>query len=293
MAGLLKRNSVLSLALAVLFSWAFMFAKHDPALSGVIPFGKDPYDAVGSFAIVVALLVAGLALVRAFRPYQAPPSALQQVHLVRAQATVTLCVFITLGADAIAMARHPSTWIQSSSRSELMTLLGGEGLAAIVVHLLILGPAPVAPPERHPQHWAGAATAIVAAASVLAFYPEQLVISVWTHLFTVVVGALILFAPMRRLLIALVPDPVVVAQRETTMPPRRFGSAGAWGFVTLLGGALGVFALLGELSEGGGGRPSVRLLFLGAVFLGLAIAGLLIAFAFLGAPLGLSSRARP
>jgi hypothetical protein len=32
----------------------------------------------------------------------------------------------------------------------------------------------------------------------------------------------------------------------------------------------------------------VRLLFVAAVFLGLSIAGLLIAFAFLGAPLGLS-----
>jgi hypothetical protein len=172
-----------------------------------------------------------------------------------------------------------------------MALLGGLALAAIVVHQLILGASPVAPPEHHPRHWKRAATLILGAAGVLALYPEQLVIGVSTHLLTVVVGALILFAPMRPLLIALVPDPVV-AERQTTMPPRRFGSAGAWVVVTLLGGALGVFALLGELSEGGGGQASVRLLFLGAVFLGLAIAGLLIAFAFLGAPLGLSSRAR-
>ena len=293
MSGLLKRNSVLSLALAALFGWMFMFAKQDPALSGIIAFGEDPYDAVGSFAIVVALLVAALAGVRAFRPYRTPPSAPQQVHLVRAQAAVTLGVFITLGADAIAMTRHPSMWIHASSRTELMALLGGVALVAIVVHLLILGASPVAPTEDRPSRWKRAATAIVAAAGVVAFYPEQLVVGVWTHLVTVVVGALILFAPMRPLLIALVPDPEVEAQRQTTMPRRRFGSAGAWLVVTLLGFALGVFTFLGELSEGGGGQPIVRLLFVAAVFLGLAIAGLLIAFAFLGAPLGLSSRARP
>jgi hypothetical protein len=202
-------------------------------------------------------------------------------------------VFITLGADAIAMTRHPSMWIHASSRTELMALLGGVALVAIVVHLLILGASPVAPTEDRPSRWKRAATAIVAAAGVVAFYPEQLVVGVWTHLVTVVVGALILFAPMRPLLIALVPDPEVEAQRQTTMPRRRFGSAGAWLVVTLLGFALGVFTFLGELSEGGGGQPIVRLLFVAAVFLGLAIAGLLIAFAFLGAPLGLSSRARP
>jgi hypothetical protein len=281
MSGLLKRNSVLSLALAALFGWMFMFAKHDPALGGIIAFGEDPYDAVGSFAIVVALLVAVLAGVRAFRPYRTPPSAHQQVHLVRAQAAVTLSVFIT-------MARHPSMWIHASSRTELMALLGSVALVAIVVHLLILGASPVAPPEDRPSRWKRAATVIVAAAGVVAFYPEQLVVGVWTHLVTVVVGALILFAPMRPLLIALVPDSVVEAQRQTTMPRRRFGSAGAWLIVTLLGVALGVFAFLGELSEGGGGQPIVRLLFVAAVFLGLSIAGLLIAFAFLGAPLGLS-----
>jgi hypothetical protein len=169
-----------------------------------------------------------------------------------------------------------------------MALLGGVALVAIVVHVLILGASPVAPPEDRPSRWKRAATVIVAAAGVVAFYPEQLVVGVWTHLVTVVVGALILFAPMRPLLIALVPDSVVEAQRQTTMPRRRFGSAGAWLIVTLLGVALGVFAFLGELSEGGGGQPIVRLLFVAAVFLGLSIAGLLIAFAFLGAPLGLS-----
>lgn len=114
------------------------------------------------------------------------------------------------------------------------------------------------------------------------------------HLVTVVVGALILFAPMRPLLIALVPDPVVEAPRQTTVPRRRFGSAGAWLVVALLGVALGVFAFLGELSEGSGGQPIVRLLFVAAVFLSLAIAGLLIAFAFLGAPLDAAlAEARP
>ena len=46
-----------------------------------------------------------------------------------------------------------------------------------------------------------------------------------------------------------------------------------------------MFALLGEMSEGGTPR-TVRLLAVAAVFLGLAIAGVLIAFALLAGPLG-------
>jgi len=37
-----KLNAIILLGLALLFSWAFTFAKHDPALWTVIPFGQDP-----------------------------------------------------------------------------------------------------------------------------------------------------------------------------------------------------------------------------------------------------------
>jgi hypothetical protein len=41
------------------------------------------------------------------------------------------------------------------------------------------------------------------------------------------------------------------------------------------------------MSEGGGAMPTARFAFVAAVFIGLATAGLAIAYSFLGRPLGL------
>lgn len=286
-----KRNSVLCLGLALLFSWAFMFAKHDSALGAIIPFGDDPYDAVGSFGIFVAMVVAIIALVRAFRPYRTPPSPTHALHLIRAQTTVILVVWITLGTDAIAMARHPAMWAHAAALPELLGLLVGLALAAVVAWLLVKrSHRPVSSASRN---WPITTGVAVAAAAVLAFYPERLVAGITTHLLTVVIAALILFATTRALLVALVPE-VATTELETAAARRRFGPLARWGIVTIIGAAFGTFALLGELTEGGGGQPIARVLALAAVFLGLAIAGLLIAFSFLGPPLGFGgNRRRP
>jgi len=50
MPGRLKRSAVVVAAFAGFFYWGFMTAKHDPSLRDIVPFGEDPYDAVGSFA---------------------------------------------------------------------------------------------------------------------------------------------------------------------------------------------------------------------------------------------------
>ncbi len=133
-----KRNAVFVVGLAALFYWSFMFAKHDPAFRGVVPFGEDPYDAVGSFGAVVGMLIALVSLVRAFRPYhERLPSAAQCVYLVRAQAAVVLAVLITLAADAVAMARHPIMWAGAASRNLLIALLAGLTAVAVSVHVVI------------------------------------------------------------------------------------------------------------------------------------------------------------
>ncbi len=120
----LRRNTVIAFGLATLFDWSFMFAKHDPTLRSIIPFGDDPYDAVGSFGFIVAMLIALLSVVRAFRPYRkSAPSHSQQVYLLRSQQAVVLAVLITVGSDAIAMARHPSLWIGAAGGHELLAPL--------------------------------------------------------------------------------------------------------------------------------------------------------------------------
>src|ERR1700690_649665 len=134
----LKRNALIVFGLAILFWWSFMFAKHDPRLRSIIPFGDDPYDAVGSFGTIVGMLIAFLSLVRAFRPYRKqPPTKAQCVYLVRSQEAVVLAVLLTLLADTVALARHPSLWARAVSGRELVLLLGGVAVIALGVQLLV------------------------------------------------------------------------------------------------------------------------------------------------------------
>jgi predicted Na+-dependent transporter len=153
MPNALRGNAVIVFGLAALLCWSFMFAKHDPGLRSVIPFGEDPYDAVGSFGTIVGMLVAPVSLGRAFRPYhEAPPSTAQRVYLVRSQAAVVLVVLMTLAADTVAMARHPSMWIRTASRNGLMAPLGSLAVVAVAVHLLIR-PSQHELPETGPNRW--------------------------------------------------------------------------------------------------------------------------------------------
>jgi hypothetical protein len=115
-----------------------MFAKHNPRLRAIIPFGNDPYDAVGSFGTIVGMLIALLSLVRAFRPYhKQPPTNAECVYLVRSQEAVVLAVLLTLLADTVALARHASLWSSAASGRELILLLGGMAVITLGVQSLV------------------------------------------------------------------------------------------------------------------------------------------------------------
>jgi hypothetical protein len=289
----LKLNTVLVSGLAVLFYWSFMFAKHNPALRDVIPFGNDPYDAVGSFGVIVGLMLALLSLIRAFRPYrERHPSIAQRVYLVRTQEAVILVVLITLAADIVAMSRHPQ-WYSAPSRNLLLVLLGTLALVTVGVHLLVRSAQRIHPMIGSRRRLQAAIAALIALFILLA-YPEELINGTATHVFTVIIGDLLLFAPMHPLLAVLVPDDDRDIQSEAGPANRVLGTWYRWSIVLALGALLGCSLFLGEMSEGGGAVPLRQTVFVASIFLGLAIAGLLIAYAFLGAPLGLArSRAKP
>ncbi|MFL6427269.1 MAG: hypothetical protein ACJ71S_03420 [Acidobacteriaceae bacterium] len=290
MPKVLKRNAVILLGLAALFGWSFMFAKHDPALRNVIPFGDDPYDAVGSFAVIVGILVALLSFFRAFRPYRGTPDMAQQVYLLRSQEAVVLAVFITVATDAVAMARHPSLWIGAASREKLLVLLGVLVIITVAVQLLIR-----AAQEKlgsfGTRRWAAPASATLLALLIFAAYPEHLINRTATHLFTVVAADLVLFALMRVWLNALVPyapDGERMAKRAARA---RFRTAGQrWAMALLAGTMIGAFVFLTEMGEGSGAVPWGRLVFVASVYIALGLAGILIAYAFLGTSLGLGAR---
>jgi hypothetical protein len=154
MPRILKHNALIVFGLAILFWWSFMFAKHDQRLRNIVPFGDDPYDAVGSFGTIVSMLAALLSLVRAFRPYrQKGPSDVECVYLVRSQEVVVLAVLLTLLADMIAMIRHLALWAGAGSSRELIALLCSVAVISLAAQLRI----------RSSQTWAAILRLCVAA----------------------------------------------------------------------------------------------------------------------------------
>ena len=281
----LKRNALIVFGFAILFWWSFMFAKHDPRFRSIIPFGDDPYDAVGSFGAIVAILVAVLSLVRAFRPYRRrPPTNTQRVYLVRSQEAVVLAVLLTLLADTVAMARHPSLWTGAPSGRELILLLGCIAVIALGVQSLIMNSQGAT--VTRSTRWGRAVLAALIATFVLTIYPERLIQRTDGHLLTIVIGNLVLFAPMRVMLTSLVP----CERGEELSGTKLLTSWHRWGIVVVVGVLIGAFAFVGEMGEGISQLPMSRLLFVASVFVALGLAGLLIAYAFLGSALGLGLR---
>ena len=290
MPKVLKRNAVIVLGLAALFYWAFMFAKHDPTLRAVIPFGEDPYDAVGSFGVIIGMLIALLSFLRAFRPYHEVPSAAQRLYLVRSQEAVVLAIFITLAADAVAMARHPLMWSGAPSRDKLIGLLGFLAIITTAVQFLVRA-AQQKLGRLGTARWFAPASVTLLAITILAGYPEHLINHTAAHIFTVLAGAVVLCAPMRLLLNAFVPG--ALNDDRTGRPATRGKSLTAvqrWATALLAGAMIGAFAFWGEMRESGNTPPLYRLVFVASVYIALGLAGIVIAYAFLGRPLGLGSR---
>ncbi|GAB2551057.1 hypothetical protein [Rhodanobacter koreensis] len=284
MPNSLKRNAVVVTALAMVSWCAFMFAKHDPDLRPIIPFGDDPYDAVSSFAVLGGALLAAVSLFRAFRPRRTTASAAVELYLLRSEAAIVLTVYVMVASDAIAMARHPSAWLGVAAGNELVALIIGMTVLATGTLFLIKrssrNPRAAAPPL-----WGKAALVTSACTLALSFYPEGLISAFLPHLLTIVFGDVILFAPISFFLPAILPGKGSVASADA--PDR--GPVGwvRWGFALLVGIGLGFVILAGEMSEGG--PPAGRLLLVAAVYLGLTVVAILIAYAFMAKPIGLAS----
>lgn len=131
-------NTLIPLGLAGAFYVFFMTTKHDAALSQIIPFAFDPYDAIGSFALETAVFLGILSFIRTIRLYRkGKPEREQQVFLARAQMGVALAVFLTLVGDTVAMLRHLTQWTGRPATGELVLFLVGMVFCALVVGLLV------------------------------------------------------------------------------------------------------------------------------------------------------------
>lgn len=280
MAARLRRNTVAVCGLALLFTWAFFFAKHDPALRAIIPFGDDPYDAVGSFAVIASVLLAFTSFARVFLPRLVDRTG-AAIYVLRTQAAVASCVLVTVAADTVAMARHPSMWMGAAGQKNLLILLTALFASSCAVLSLVRNPQ--GPPTI--GRLAQAACVWLGSLLVLCVYPENLIQGIAGHLFTVVLGDLLLFAPVAMLVRAWLPPAPDVSNRGGDIPRRQIRYLPLL-FSAITGLAVGAVALLTEMSEGGAPPPLGRLFFVAAVYLGLGMIGLLIGYAFLGRLLG-------
>lgn len=92
---------------AIVFCLFFQLSKRSP-FRDVNPFGDDPYDAVGSFAIQGALLIGFLTYSRALRLRGDPAQSTRARLIVRGNILVLSSILITLIADAVAEILLPS-----------------------------------------------------------------------------------------------------------------------------------------------------------------------------------------
>jgi hypothetical protein len=285
----LKFNAVVVLALALLFNQFFMFAKHDPALSAIMPFGDDPYDSIGSVAMIVGDLLAILSLVRTFRPHRpGKPTLLSKLFLVRTHMAIALTPLVALASDAIAMARHSSVWTGKPATGELLALMGGMAAVSVtVVFLVRLSLPEVDLPASRTRFWR-TAVVITLCILALAFYPERVIQNIPLHFLTIVAGFVLFLAPQSALTVALVQfDTGLPRFKDSTRRGRSIPWI-QWASITALGIAIGAAILLMEIfAEGNTNAPLGRILLLSAIFIGAGTSALLIAFAFLKKPLGL------
>lgn len=97
----IHRITALILLITILFSLFFQISKAGPSRE-TNPFLNDPYDAVGSIAVQVALFVSFLSYARALRwsndPAQEPKARL----ILRGDILVLMAIFITLCTDLAA-----------------------------------------------------------------------------------------------------------------------------------------------------------------------------------------------
>ena len=102
----LYRVTMLNTLAAIVFYLFFQVNKGGP-FRDINPFGEDPYDAVGSFAVQGALLIGILTYARALRLHVDPVQATKARLILRGNLLVLGAILVTLIADAIAEIVHP------------------------------------------------------------------------------------------------------------------------------------------------------------------------------------------
>jgi hypothetical protein len=275
-----KINSIFAICLAGAFLLFFQFTKHNPMLAVIIPFGNDPYDAVGSIGIIIAGLLAILALIRSF--YKELVER-QRIIIARTQFSVVAVILVTLMADIIAMVKHFPMWFGQPGYIELLALMVGIFILAMLLSFAIsYSIREIRLEKRSWKKFLLISTILIA---LLTIYPEFIIQSTLGELFTLLVGVLILFFWMSALPEAFIPFDIESFDSTKTQP-HQMSIRKELVAVVLLGMGIGIAVLIGEWRGEGAPAPEHRII-LAFIFIGMPLVSLLIAYYCLRKPLAL------
>lgn len=288
MSGKIKHNSLIIAALAAVFYIFFMYTKHNPALASIIPFGNDPYDAIGSYTVIFTPLLVVLALLRTMRGYGSEEASnYRKILLIRTQVSVPLAIILTLSADLIAMIRYRLVWMNNPTTLLLMYLVLGMIILSIWV-LFLVHQAGMTLYETHSVRIKGVLLTSIVYIFVLAIYPQAMTESFISELFTLFICILLYFIPLSVLTENFVPYRILVTDLQTDNK-HHLNPWLAWLIILSMGILLGLFILAGELTEKGGGRASFsHILTVALVYIGTTTIAAIIGFIAMRKPLGLN-----
>src|SRR4030042_1899332 len=147
LVGRVHRVTSMTLLAAIGFAILWQVSKGVP-FRAVNPFGQDPYDAVGSIAVQVALFVGALSWARFVRIRHDPSQSRMIPLIVRGDALVASAILVTIIADAIAVlaARVP----QTSWGNLLLAGLAAVSASAMACLIALAASVPRLPPIEPP-----------------------------------------------------------------------------------------------------------------------------------------------
>jgi hypothetical protein len=195
-----KINALVVSGLAAIFA----FAQYKIAQLPIRPFNLDPCDAVAHFVILVIAFVVAISLFRALSTNGSVSSG----YILRCQQTFAMALFTGLLADVVDLARHPSVWVASASRNQMLAWIAVYVLVALSMQSLLQATQPRSIGSASRQRkWA--TLVFLAIALILFVCPEYGIqhTSETAHILTVTVGVFVVLIPLRVLLPVLVPGP--------------------------------------------------------------------------------------
>jgi len=257
----IHRITALILIAAIVFYLFFQVNKRSPFVEAN-PFAVDPYDAVGSIAIQVALLISLLTYARVIR-WRDDPTQDKGRLVLRGNILVLATIAITLCTDLVAeilQPMPPSVWV-NILRLELGLMFLLTFICGLGIWLAFKG-MQIASPRSN-------------------LTPADAIDDLWSLVRVPVMKAEALFPPAMIDWVSQFNSERLFARLEW-LDPRKH----PWRFTAVVGLLVGILLILAQLQEGP--PPSLAIgLLLAGIFISVELVAALVGYALFGGYLGL------